>query len=156
MITWSQKTYATVTVAFAAGFYLGNLYLGLDIAGVMLSIAEYVAVLSVALIVFPLVAVPLMMQILEYARAIGEAPTSELYRDFNAACLLVSMGSLFEIILLFLVVISARSHPGIGVVLASLALANLIAFMLIFALVVLLLQKITNELEEALTSTRAA
>ena len=151
MITWSLRTYLLIVLtvsATSAVFAYTGLY---DIVWFVQTVSSYLAILSVTLIGFPLLAVPLMMQVVSTAiELVGEKPSQGLYRDFNVACLVVSLGSLIEIILLLLS-LALREPNWIATLVSSLAFGNFIAFIIIFILVILLLQKIIAELEVAFT-----
>ena len=151
VITWSLRTYLLIVLtvsATSAVFAYTGLY---DIVWFVQTVSSYLAILSVTLIGFPLLAVPLMMQVVSTAiELVGEKPSQGLYRDFNVACLVVSLGSLIEIILLLLS-LALREPNWIATLVSSLAFGNFIAFIIIFILVILLLQKIIAELEVAFT-----
>jgi len=111
-------------------------------------ISVYVIVFSTMLTGYPLLAIPLMLHIIAYT---GEKPTRKLYRDFNTACITVSRGTLLELAL----TAAATLYNGDGapaVILSSLALGNLAALTLILTLTIILLQTITTELENLLST----
>ena len=149
---WSLRAYLLLVTIFTV-FFAGLAYKGaVNVIEVVRAVSGYLAILSVTLIGFPLLAVPLMLHIISIAKEnVGEKPTKELYRDFNMACLLISLGSLIEIILLLLGILSEESPAWFSLLISSLALGNFAAFTGLFALVVILLQKIVVELEGVFT-----
>ncbi len=151
-MTWSLIAYLVLVVLFTA-LFIALAYTGaLNVVEIIRAVSSYLTILSVTLIGFPLLAVPLMMHVISIAKeSVGEKPTKGLYRDFNTACLLVSLGSLMEIILLLLGILLQKTSAWLSLLISSVALGNFVAFTVLFALVVMLLQKIVVELEVVFT-----
>jgi len=146
MLTWSAKIYLTIIIIFTIILSILSFIGTVNSEYILKQLSDNIIVFSIALIVFPTVAVPLMLQIIVYTKEyIDETPTKGLYRDFNVACLTVSMGAIAEIITIFIVNISENNM--INKILSSFALSNLIAFTFMFVLIMLFLHKIIIELE---------
>ena len=151
MFTWSLRKYLEIVLIASIASVLVSKTGLYDIVGAVRAMSNYLAILSVSLVGFPLLAVPLMLQVITTAiDLVGEKPTKELYRDFNTACLLVSLGALTEIVLLL--IMSACQEPGwTRIIISAVAFGNFTAFTVIFILVIVLLQKIVGELETIFT-----
>ena len=142
-----MKTYYLYLSFFVIGFVIAVSlsYNGYDVRDAYLSIVPYIVTLSISLVIFPLIAVPLLLQVLHMARMIGESASSGVYHDFNRGCLIVSLGSLVEVLVILLTVVEPSEF------LIELSIGNLFGITALFVLITVYLVKIVEDLEPVFT-----